>query len=51
MGVGRNSGQLALPGDYLLFERQDALAATVYGRASEIQHNIIAERELGLPKG
>jgi hypothetical protein len=51
MDVGLNSGQLALPGDDLLFARLDALAATVYGGTSESQRNITAESVLELPKG
>src|ERR1700741_2187110 len=35
----------------LLFERQDALAATSYGGTVAVQRNIIAERLRGLPKG
>lgn len=51
MDVGLNSGQLALPGDDLLFARLDALAATLYGETSESQRNITAESVLELPKG
>ena len=45
------AGPPAISDHDLLFERQDALAATIYGGTSEIQRNIIAERLLGLPKG
>jgi alkylation response protein AidB-like acyl-CoA dehydrogenase len=45
------AGPRAIGDHDLLFERQDALAATIYGGTSEIQRNIIAERLLGLPKG
>jgi alkylation response protein AidB-like acyl-CoA dehydrogenase len=45
------AGPPAISDHDLLFERQDALAATIYGGTSEIQRNIIAEHVLGLPKG
>jgi alkylation response protein AidB-like acyl-CoA dehydrogenase len=45
------AGPRSLEDADLLFERQDALAATIYGGTSEVQRNIIAERLLGLPKG
>ncbi len=45
------TGQDGVGDPDLLFERQDALAATIYGGTSEVQRNIIAERLLGLPKG
>jgi alkylation response protein AidB-like acyl-CoA dehydrogenase len=45
------AGPRSIDDSDLLFERQDALAATIYGGTSEIQRNIIAERLLGLPKG
>ena len=50
LGGGRRRTASARDPD-LLFERQDALAATIYGGTSEVQRNIIAERLLGLPKG
>jgi alkylation response protein AidB-like acyl-CoA dehydrogenase len=45
------AGTSSITDEDLLFERQDALAATIYGGTSEIQRNIIAERVLGLPRG
>src|SRR5271163_3145129 len=48
-GAAEGPGSTSNPD--LLFERQDALAATIYGGTSEVQRNIIAERLLGLPKG
>ncbi|OSC41584.1 acyl-CoA dehydrogenase family protein [Mycobacterium decipiens] len=45
------SGPASIGDPDLLFERQDALAATIYGGTSEIQRTIIGERLLGLPKG
>jgi alkylation response protein AidB-like acyl-CoA dehydrogenase len=49
--AGAAAGPRSIDDNDLLFERQDALAATIYGGTSEIQRNIIAERLLGLPKG
>ena len=45
------AGPAGLADDHLVFERHDALAATLYGGTSEVQRNIIGERVLGLPKG
>jgi alkylation response protein AidB-like acyl-CoA dehydrogenase len=45
------AGPSSASDEELLFERQDALAATIYGGTSEVQRNIIGERMLGLPKG
>ena len=44
------AGPEGLADPALMFERHDALAATLYGGTSEVQRNIIGERVLGLPK-